>query len=192
MSVYHESIEILVSIFFLCQNRKLELSIDILFVCEVFPSDAVGVHKKYFAKLVQNPTLSAVLNNCSLITYSRYSPNFRIFLNSSFRIQCIIGHSSLSTSTEPFVWFFFFQKNTESRFEVGDIVIAIHNFDSSDDPSICIQKGTQMVIKNQKNPSPNGNILVDNDDWRVMHWISKANFKNIRKLGAPVSLIILR
>jgi len=70
-------------------------------------------------------------------------------------------------------------------FEPDDLVVAIYTFDSSDDPSISIEKGTQMVIKKQKKPSANGNILVDNDDWRVMHWISKANFKNIRKLGAP-------
>ena len=63
LSVYHKSINISVSIFFSCQNRKLELSIDILFVWEIFSSDAIGVHKKYFSKLVQNPTLCAVLNN---------------------------------------------------------------------------------------------------------------------------------
>ena len=49
--------------FFSCQNRNLELSIDILFVWEVFPSDAVGVHKKYFAKLVQNPNLLILHQN---------------------------------------------------------------------------------------------------------------------------------
>ena len=52
--------------FFLCQNRKSEFSIDILFVWEVFLSDVVGVHKKYFAKLVKNPSLSAVLHKCAL------------------------------------------------------------------------------------------------------------------------------
>ena len=66
MSVYQASIEISASIFFSCQNRKSELSIDILFVWEIFSSDAVWVHKKYFAKLLQNRTLSAVLKTCSL------------------------------------------------------------------------------------------------------------------------------
>ena len=37
-----------------------------LIVSEIFLSDAGGVHKKYFVKVVQNPTLSAVLNNGSL------------------------------------------------------------------------------------------------------------------------------
>jgi len=69
------------------------------------------------------------------------------------------------------------------RFELGDKVVAIDNFFSSDDPSICIKKGTEMIIK-KKNPTF-GSILVDNDQWELLHWISKSRFKNIRKLRTP-------
>lgn len=72
----------------------------------------------------------------------------------------------------------------ENSFEVGDRIVATQEFESSDNPSIQIITKIIMDVKQIKS---NGNILVDNDDWTYMHWLSKQNKKYLRKIQGPPS-----